>query len=194
MNASHDPVRQDPYVLPDHLPVPVDDGAAEHLLGMTIPPVVLPSTMGDVSLAEIAKGRLVLYAFPRTRRPDRPSDPGWDEVPGARGCTPQSVAFRDHVAELGRFGARVVGVSVQPLVEQIEFAVRTSMPFPIISDERFVLADVLRLPTFEFDGRRFYKRLTLVTERGVIVRVFYPVFPPDRNAVEVLDWFTERQV
>jgi peroxiredoxin len=129
--------------------------------------------------------------YPQTGPPDRPVPPGWDEVPGARGCTPQSCGFRDHQAELAAFGARIAGVSSQPLSEQMEFAERTKMPFPIISDDKFVLAATLSLPTFEFDDGRFYKRLSLIVEKGVIVKVFYPVFPPDRNAVEVLEWLRD---
>jgi peroxiredoxin len=178
----------DPYSLPPGLPVPVDDGGADHLTGARIPDVVLPSSMGATHLTALATERLVLYVYPQTGPPDRPIPRGWDEVPGARGCTPQSCGFRDHVDELAAFGARVVGVSSQSLDEQREFASRTRMPFPILSDEQFVLAEALNLPTFEFEGRRFYKRLALIAESGVIVKVFYPVFPPDRNAVEVLEW------
>jgi len=190
MKEEETAITHDPYVLPEGLPVPVDDGAAGHLPGMSIPDVVLPSSMGDVALADLAAGRLVLYVYPQTGPPDKPVPPGWDEVPGARGCTPQSCGFRDHAAELAAFGARVAGVSSQPLAEQEEFAARTKIPFPIISDEQFVLARELALPTFEFDGGRFYKRLALIAEKGVVVKVFYPVFPPDRNAVEVLGWLS----
>ena len=183
----------DPYVLPAGLPVPVDDGAADHLPGMSVPDFVFPSSMGDVALAELAAERLVLYVYPQTGVPDKPIPPGWDELPGARGCTPQSCGFRDHAAELAVFGARVVGASSQPLAEQEEFAARTKMPFPIISDEQFLLAARLSLPTFEFDGGRFYKRLALIAEEGVVVKVFYPVFPPDRNAAAVLDWLSRHR-
>ena len=181
-------VTHDPYVLPEGLPKPVDDGATDHLPGKQIPHVMLPSTMGDVALAPVAGERLVLYVYPQTGPPDQPVPAGWDELPGARGCTPQSCGFRDHAAELAVFGASIAGLSCQPLAEQVEFATRTKMPFPIISDEQFVLAEALSLPTFEFNDKRFYKRLALIAERGVIVKVFYPVFPPDRNAAEVLAW------
>jgi peroxiredoxin len=180
----------DPHVLPEGLPVPIDDGAADRLLGMSVPDVVLPSSLGDVALAALAAERLALYLYPQTGAPDKPVSPGWDRCPGARGCTPQSCGFRDHAAELAAFGARVAGVSSQPLAEQEEFAARTKMPFPIISDEQFFLAAKLSLPTFEFDGVRFYRRLAVIAERRVIVKVFYPVFPPDRSALEVLDWLS----
>jgi peroxiredoxin len=188
MNDRDSGIIHDPYVLPEGLPVPIDDGAADHLPGMAIPDVVLPSSVGDVALADLAAERLVLYVYPQTGPPDKPVPPGWDELPGARGCTPQSCGFRDHAAELAAFAARVAGVSSQPLAEQQEFAARTRMPFPIVSDERFVLAATLSLPTFEFEGGRFYKRLALIAEKGVVVKVFYPVFPPDRNAAAVVDW------
>jgi peroxiredoxin len=117
--------------------------------------------------------------------------PGWDAIPGARGCTPQSCAFRDHAAELDALGARVAGLSAQTLDDQIEFAERNHMPFPVIADPELRLRDALRLPTFEVAGLVLYKRLTLVAERGRIAKVFYPVFPPDRNAADVLDWLKE---
>jgi peroxiredoxin len=116
--------------------------------------------------------------------------PGWDEIPGARGCTPQSCGFRDHVGELGAFGARVAGLSTQSLEDQIEFAERNHVPYPVISDEWLELERWLGLPTFDVEGTTLYKRLALVAEAGRIVEVFYPVFPPDRNAEEVLAWLT----
>lgn len=193
MSSGDSKSTHDPYFLPPGLRVPVDDGAADHLPGMPIPDVVLPSSMGDVALADLSAERLVLYVYPQTGTPNKPIPLGWDDVPGARGCTPQSCRFRDHAAELAAFGARVAGVSSQSLTEQQEFAARTKMPFPIISDEQFTLAAPLSLPTFEFDSRRFYKRLALVAEKGVVVKVFYPVFPSDRNAADVLDWLTRHR-
>ena len=183
----------DPYVLPDRLPVPIDDGAAAHLAGRQVPHVVLPSSMGDIDLAELSAERLVLYVYPQTGPPDKPIPPGWDELPGARGCTPQSCGFRDHAAQLAAFGARVAGVSAQPLAEQQEFAARAGMPFPILSDEHFLLAETLAVPTFEFDGGWFYKRLALIAEKRLVVKVFYPVFPPDRNALETLGWLSRHR-
>jgi peroxiredoxin len=181
----------DPYVLPEGLPVPEDDGACDHLAGLPIPDLTLPSSAGPVSLAELARERLVLYVYPRTGRPGRPLSPGWNEIPGARGCTPQSCAFRDHATELEELGARVAGLSAQSLDDQVEFAERNRMPFPVVSDERLELAQALRLPTFETDGATLYKRVTLVAERGRIAKVFYPVFPPDRNAADVVAWLRE---
>jgi peroxiredoxin len=182
----------DPYVLPAGLPAPDDDGAADHLPGLELPALTLDSSAGPVNLAELARERLVLYVYPRTGRPGIPMLPGWDDIPGARGCTPQSCGFRDHAAELAAFGARVAGLSAQSLDDQVEFAERNRMPFPIVSDERLELASALRLPTFEVEGLTLYKRLALVAKAGRIVKVFYPVFPPDRNADEVLAWMSSR--
>jgi peroxiredoxin len=183
---------RDPYVLPENLPVPEDDGACDHLPGLAIPDLTLPSSAGPVSLAELARERLVLYVYPRAGRPGRPTPAGWDEIPGARGCTPESCAFRDHAGELAEVGARVAGLSAQSLDDQVEFAQRNRMPFPIVSDERLELARALRLPTFEIEGLTLYRRVTLVAEGGRIGKVFYPVFPPDRNAEEVLAWISAR--
>jgi peroxiredoxin len=174
----------DPYLLPEGLPVPEDDGAADHLTGGAIPDLVLPSSQGAVNLRDFE----VLYVYPRSGRPGQPLLPGWDEIPGARGCTPQSCGFRDHNDELAALGMRVAGVSAQSLDDQVEFAERNRMPFPVISDEWLDLARDPGLPTFEAEGLTLYKRLALVAEQGTIVKVFYPVFPPDLNAEEVLAW------
>ncbi|MGZ4370491.1 MAG: peroxiredoxin [Gaiellaceae bacterium] len=178
----------DPYVLPEGLPVPVDDGAADHLTGSAVPDLVLPSSRGAVNLRDFE----VLYVYPRSGRPGRDLLPGWDDIPGARGCTPQSCAFRDHSAELAALGMRVAGLSAQTLDDQIEFAQRNRMPFPVISDEWLELARDPGLPTFEVEGLTLYKRLALIAEQGRIVKVFYPVFPPDENAREVLAWLRAR--
>jgi peroxiredoxin len=174
----------DPYALPEGLPVPIDDGAADHLTCSDLPDLVLPSSQGAVNVRDFD----VLYVYPRTGRPGRELLPGWDDIPGARGCTPQSCAFRDHNAELRALGARVAGLSAQSLDAQIEFAERNRMPFPVISDEWLDLARDPGLPTFDVEGLTLYKRLALIAERGRIVKAFYPVFPPDRNARDVIDW------
>jgi len=178
----------DPYTLPADLPVPVDDGAARHLLGVELPGLRLQSTAGDLDLREAAAGTVVLYIYPRTGRPGEPPPDGWDATPGARGCTPQSCAFRDHRAELAKLGADVVGMSAQSLAEQEEFAARKHIPYPILSDPDLRLAAALGLPTFEIAGMRLYRRITLVARAGRIEHVFYPVFPPDRNAADVVAW------
>ena len=182
----------DPYVLPPDLPVPVDDGAARHLEGLSVPALALPSTAGrEIDLARQAGGTLVLYLYPRTGRPGEPLPPGWDEIPGARGCTPQSCAFRDHFDDLTALGAGVLGLSAQPLEDQLEFAARVGLPYPLLSDPGLALAGALRLPTFEVADMRLYRRLTLIAREGAIVKVFYPVFPPDRNAADVVAWLAE---
>jgi peroxiredoxin len=155
--------------LPTDLPVPEDDGAAGHLAGMPLPGLRLPSTQGGVAdLAEIAGGCLVAYVYPRTGTPGEPLPAGWDDIPGARGCTPQSCAYRDSLAEFSSFGATVIGISAQSAEEQGEFAGREHISFPLLSDSELSLAEALRLPTFEAGGMTLYKRLTLVAEEGRI--------------------------
>jgi peroxiredoxin len=177
--------------LPPNLPVPEDDGAADHLTGMALPEVHLPSTLGGtLDLADLSRGLLIAYVYPRTGTPGQPSPADWDDIPGARGCTPQSCAYRDSLAEFTSLGATVLGVSAQSSGEQSEFAEREHIPFPLLGDRGLRLRDALRLPTFEAGGMTLYKRLTLVAEGGKIAKVFYPVFPPDRNAAEVLAWLT----
>ncbi len=182
------------YQLPADLPVPFDDGACDHLSGRAVPALQLESSQGTVDLAELGSSLAVLYIYPRTGRPGRSVPAGWDAIPGARGCTPQSCAFRDHAAELSRLGAKVAGLSVQSLEEQVELARREHMPFPVIADPERQLGEALGLPTFEFGGATLYKRVTLILEADVVARVFYPVFPPDRNALAVLAWLRERTV
>jgi peroxiredoxin len=176
------------YPLPPNLPAPEDDGGADHLTGLELPDLVLDSSLGAVNVRELD----VLYVYPRAGRPDRPLLPGWDETPGARGCTPQSCAFRDLHGELSALGTRVAGLSAQDLDDQLEFAERNRMPFPVIADPERRLGTALGLPTFEIAGLTLYKRITLVAENACIVKVFYPVFPPDANAGEVLDWLRGR--
>jgi peroxiredoxin len=179
----------DPTALPDDLPVPVDDGAAAHLPGRELPALSFPATSGTtIDLREASAGTLVLYLYPRTGRPGVDAPAGWDEIPGARGCTPQTCAFRDHHDELARLGAQVAGLSSQTTEYQQEAAERLRLPFPLLADPELSLAAALDLPTFEFEGARLYKRLTLVARAGAIIKVFYPVFPPDRNADEVIAW------
>ena len=182
----------DVYTLPPDLPVPEDDGAADHLLGMMLPQLTLQSSAGQVSRRELGLERLVLYAYPRTGRPGEPSPPGWDAIPGARGCTPESCAFRDHAAEVSELGASLAGLSAQTLEEQVEFAERNHIAYPVIADPDLRLARALRLPTFDAAGMTLYKRITLVVEACAIAKVFYPVFPPDKSAGEVVAWLRSR--
>jgi peroxiredoxin len=182
---------QNPYELPNDLPVPEDDGAADHLPGMRLPSVPLASTSGDIVDLSALPGRTVVYCYPMTGRPDRSLPAGWDEIPGARGCTPQSCSFRDHHAELRSLGASVFGSSTQDTEYQREAATRLHLPFALLSDSDLALAGALGLPTFEVDGMVLLKRLTLVIDEGWIEKVFYPVFPPDRSAEEVVEWLED---
>lgn len=175
-------------VLPAELPVPVDDGACDHLPGSRVPALSLPSTGGgSVELAALS-GRSVVYCYPRTGRPDEPLPDGWNAIPGARGCTPQSCAYRDRQAELAALGARVFGLSTQETAYQKEAVARLRLPFPLLSDADLGFARALRLPTFEVAGMALIKRLTLIVRDGLIEQVFYPVFPPDADAGRVAEW------
>lgn len=181
------------FPLPPDLPIPVDDGACRHLHGMRIPAVVLPSTGGRmVNLGALTAPRTVLYCYPMTGVPGQPLPPGWDMIPGARGCTPQACDFRDHHRELGELGAEVFGLSTQSSDYQREMAERLHLPFEVLSDAQFQFCDALRLPTFEVEGLRLVKRLTLVIRDGRIETVFYPVFPPSEGAEQVIRWLKQR--
>jgi peroxiredoxin len=171
------------------LPAPEDDGAARHLPGLRIPSIPLPATDGSTVDLSALPGLTVLYAYPRTGRPGEPNPDGWDAIPGARGCTPQTCAFRDHFAELQSLGvAHLYGLSTQNTAYQRELAQRLHLPFPILSDEHLVLTKALSLPTFSTNGMTLLKRLALILRDGVIEHVFYPVFPPDQNAADVVTW------
>ena len=177
------------YELPKDLPVPQDDGACAHLVGMKLPTIRLAATGGASVDLSAAKGRTVVYFYPRTGRPDQELPTGWNAIPGARGCTPQSCAFRDHHEELKRAGAaQLYGLSTQDSAYQREAVERLHLPFELLSDEKLELARALRLPTFSVDGMTLIRRITLILRDGTIEKVFYPVFPPDRNAAEVLSW------
>ena len=182
------------YELPKHLPVPQDDGACAHLAGMRLPRVALGSTDGRSVDLSALRGRTVVYIYPRTGRPDQELPTGWNAIPGARGCTPQSCAFRDHYEELQGAGAdHVYGLSAQDSACQREAVERLHLPFELLSDAGLELAGALNLPTFEVDGMKLIRRLTLIASDGVIAKVFYPVFPPDQNAEEVLSWLRASQ-
>ena len=182
------PRSDDLHSLPADLPVPVDDGACRHLVGAAVPPVTLVATNGEgVTLSKLP-GRTVVYAYPRTGVPDRDPPPGWDQIPGARGCTPQSCGYRDQMTAFRALGVRVFGLSTQTTAYQGEAAERLHLPFPLRSDADFELTRALHLPTFEILGHVLLKRATLVIDDGRITHVFYPVFPPDRDAARVLEW------
>jgi len=178
-------------VLPDNLPVPEDDGAADHLRGIRMPDLVLPTSDGrSVNVGDLGTGRTIVYLYPLTGVPGVELPRGWDEIPGARGCSTEACDFRDHFAELETAGAaRVFGMSSQDVPYQAELVARLNLPFPMISDARLALADALRLPTFAAAGHdRLYARLTLVIRDRVIEHVFYPIFPPNTHAQLVLAW------
>jgi peroxiredoxin len=179
--------------LPKDLPVPQDDGACDHLTGLLIPAVALRSTRGRAVDLSKLKGTTVVYIYPRTGRPDQDVPTGWNAIPGARGCTPQSCAFRDHYQELKGFGVEeLFGLSTQDTAYQREAVERLHLPFEILSDEKLEFARALNLPTFEVDGMKLIKRITLIARDGKIVKVFYPVFPSDRNAGDVIAWLAAR--
>jgi peroxiredoxin len=189
MSDSQKRIQHDPTVLPEDLPVPRDDGAARHLTGAKLPAFALAATDGaQVDLSALA-GRTVVYVYPRTGRPGQASPSGWDGIPGARGCTPQSCGFRDHFAELKRLGvAQLFGLSTQDTDYQREAVERLHLPFAILSDADLKLTRALDLPTFTVDGMTLIRRMAWVIDDGIMTRVFYPVFPPDKIAAEVVSW------
>ena len=177
-------------LLPDNLPIPIYDGACRLLIGKKLPSIQLSATSG--TLVDLIKltGWIVVYCYPMTGQPNKTLPEGWDNIPGARGCTPQSCAFRDHYQDLAQL-AKVFGLSTQSKQYQQEAATRLHLPFPLLSDSQFQLVDALQLPTFEVDRTRLIKRLTLISFNGVIKHCIYPVFPPDKNAEEVLNWLKQ---
>jgi peroxiredoxin len=183
------PGTHNPQFLPPNIPAPHDDGAAKHLPGVKLPDLALPATDGQpVNLSKL-KGRTVFYIYPRTGVPGVDALPGWDDIPGARGCTPQSCGFRDHFGELKRLGvAQLYGLSTQNTAYQQEAATRLHLPFAILSDEKLAFTKALQLPTFTTSGMTLLKRMALVIDDGMITKAFYPVFPPDKNAEEVIAW------
>jgi peroxiredoxin len=183
------PGTHNPNILPPNIPAPQDDGAARHLTGTPLPDLSLPATDGAQVNLSALEGRTVVYIYPRTGVPGQALPEGWDDIPGARGCTPQSCAFRDHFAELKRLGVmHLFGLSTQDTAYQQEAASRLHLPFAILSDERLAFARALSLPTFVTSGMTLLKRMALIIDEGVITKVFYPVFPPDKNAEEVIAW------
>ena len=186
---------QTDFPLPPDLPQPVDDHAADHLRDMLLPQVSLRSTAGKkVSLSNLGTPRTVIYCYPMTGVPGKPLPEGWDMIPGARGCTPQTSNFRDHYKELSELKVDVFGLSTQATEYQREMADRLRLPFEILSDSEFKLCDALRLPTFKIDRMRLVKRLTLIIRAGRIEQVFYPVFPPNQSANQVLRWLIDHPI
>jgi peroxiredoxin/FMN phosphatase YigB (HAD superfamily) len=174
--------------LPQDLPIPVDDGACDRLQGESLPSIALSSTQGEYVDLSVIAGLVVIYCYPMTGQPGVPLPNGWEQIPGARGCTPQSCAFRDLHQELSEIGAQVFGLSTQSTEYQVEASNRLHLPFELLSDRDLGFAKALKLPMFEIDGKQLIKRITLIANAGKIVKVFYPVFPPDENANEVIHW------
>ena len=183
-----------PLNLPSDIPAPQDDGGARHLTGMRVPDIALAATDGTrVNLAKLA-GRSVVYIYPRTGVPGVPLPEGWDMIPGARGCTPQSCGFRDHFAELRSLGvANVFGLSTQDTAYQKEAASRLHLPFALLSDQKLEFTRALDLPTFMAAGMQLIKRMVLIVDSGTIGKVFYPVFPPDKSADDVVAWLSAQR-
>ena len=174
--------------LPSGLPVPTDDGAANHLTGLYLPNIQLNTTNGEIIQLNKLEGKYVIYIYPMTAQPNVALPDGWDSIPGARGCTPQSCSFRDHADELAKFNTAIFGLSSQTTEYQLEAKNRLHLPFELLSDTSFLLKQTLRMPTFHIDNIELYKRLTLIIENGRILKTFYPVFPPDKNVDEVIEW------
>src|SRR5688500_12209633 len=178
----------DLYSLPPDLPTPVDDGRAAHLTGTQLPSLALPATTGEQIVPSAIEGLAVVFAFPRTGRPNvAPLVPDWDLIAGARGCTPQTCSFRDLAADFAAFDCRVFGLSTQDPEYQYELAERLHLPFPVLSDAELALTQALRLPTLTVAGHVLIARLAWIQRDGVIEDVAYPVFPPDRNAADMLE-------
>jgi peroxiredoxin len=188
------PGMHDPNVLPAGIPAPQDDGGARHLTGMKVPDIALPSTSGPAVNLSKLKGRTVVYVYPRTGVPGQALPDGWDDIPGARGCTPQSCSFRDHFADLKWLGVgELFGLSTQGTAYQQEAATRLHLPFAILSDDKLALTKAMTLPTFTTSGMTLLKRMAWVIDDGTITKVFYPVFPPDKSAGDVVAWLQSRR-
>jgi len=171
------------------IPSPLDDGKSDHLKGMKLPLVRLQATDGPAVVLGELRGLAVIYIYPMTGRPDRDLPDGWNDIPGARGCTPQSCAFRDHFAALREWGVKhLFGISTQTSEDQMEAAKRLHLPFPLLSDADRALGRALTLPGITVEGQHLHRRLTMIVRDGVIAKVFYPVFPPDQDAENVIDW------
>ena len=180
-------VTYDPKKLPENLPIPRDDGACNHLEGLDIPSISLQATNGNLlNIFEVSQHKAVFYFYPRTGIPGKNPPIGWNEIPGARGCTPQTYGYRDNFEKFRTLGIQIYGVSTQSTEYQKEAAQRLELPFLLLSDEKLKLTRALKLPTFNVDGAILIRRLTLIVEKGKVIKVFYPIFPPDKNAQEVL--------
>lgn len=179
------------FSIPADLPIPLDDGACEHLENMRIPNVSLWSTDNqEINLSNL-RGWNLIFCYPMTGRPGVPIPEGWAQIPGAAGCTPQACSYRDNHAELKRNGVGVYGISTQTSEAQKEASIRLGLSYPLLSDANHSFSSALKLPLLEVDGLKLIKRVTLVLKDGAIKKCFYPVFPPDKNVVEVTAWLSQ---
>ncbi len=174
--------------LPDDLPIPEDDGDCDHLLNSQLPSIQLKSTTGGIVDISEAKGTVVIFFYPMNGKPDSPPMIGWNDIPGARGCTPQACSFGDNYSKLEKLGVKVYGISSQPLADQKEASSRLSLPYELLNDSGFEITKAMNLPTFEYESSKYIKRITVISRGGVIMKTFYPVFPPDKNVSEVIEW------
>ena len=175
--------------LPDNLPQPDDDGKSDHLDGITIPRIILTSTKGGMDLSKINTQYMVLYFFPMMSVPEKTLPSGWNDIPGARGCTPQNITINEHIKDLQKYDVRVYGISTQSIDELTELSLLRKFSQPLISDTSLKFQEKLHIPTFQVENKKMYKRLTLIVKNSKIVKVFYPVFPPDKHIFEILEWF-----
>ncbi|MGJ8621530.1 MAG: peroxiredoxin [Yoonia sp.] len=174
------------------IPAPSDDGKADHLVGQSLPAISLPATEGTAVDLSSLDGICVIYVYPKTGRPDQDLPAGWDDIPGARGCTPQTCSYRDHAAELKTWGVKhLFGLSTQDSDYQAEAAARLQLPFPLLSDAKRAFGKAMDLPGWDADGAYLHKRLTMIAKDGIIAKVFYPVFPPDEDAENVISWLRD---
>lgn len=174
--------------LPDDLPVPADDGACDHLLNSRVPSISLKSTSGTTIDISETKGTVVIFFYPMNGKPDSPLMTGWNDIPGARGCTPQVCSYRDSYVSLEKLGLKVYGISSQSLADQKEARARLTLPYDLLNDSGLELTKAMKLPTFEYRTSTYIKRITLIVRDGVVLKTFYPVFPPDKNVSDVIEW------
>ncbi len=180
---------EDFTILPDNLPQPYDDGSTNHLLGRQIPDVILPSTKNSfLDLSNIDKKYCILYFFPMMAMPEKDLPVGWNEIPGARGCTPQNISFGEHNDDLQKYDAMAIGISSQPIYELEQLSSLRGLSHVLVSDTKLEFQRRLNVPTFDVENKTAYKRLTLVIKNSKIIKVFYPVFPPDKHVFEILQW------
>ena len=182
-------MNEDLTKLPDNLPQPDDDGKSDHLVGMTIPHIILTSTKGEIDLSKINTQYLVLYFFPMMSAPEKSLPSGWNDIPGARGCTPQNITINDHLEDLQKYDSKIFGISTQPIDELIELSLLRKLSQLLISDNSLKFQEKLQIPTFNVENKTMYKRLTMIVKDSKIIKVFYPVFPSNKHVFEILEWF-----